>query len=239
MRGFGGRLIAGGLLVSAVVAGCGEGTEVVAPLATTANGPTVTFFGVTRADDTLVPPSGATTDGVPVFTRPTGSGFRLVVEGKPGPNGKPVGVSTYQDDLTSFPDLEIEASRPLGNGSAAVCDVERTPGPTPKRGGGVPPIDPPNFEPTQANINAVNDLACRFRDGAGNTSAITSRNDGCVKFLPTEDYGFVGSTSTTQFCGFITGVVIFPPDDTTVTVRLRDVDGNPGVAAQLVIRVAA
>jgi hypothetical protein len=239
MRRFGGILIACGILLSVMIAGCGEhqvGVGAAPPQP--ANGPAITFVGLLRADDTLVQPT-STTNGVPVFARTTGSGFRLVVEGKPGPNGKAVGVSTYESDLMSLPDLEIEVSRPLGNGSTTVCDVSRTPGPGVPPEGGVPAINPPDFSPNQTNINAVNDLACRFRDGAGNTAAITSRNDGCVKFLPTEDYGFVDSATTTQFCGFITGVLVFPAGDTTVSVRLRDVDGNPGAMAQLVIHVGS
>ncbi len=238
MRRFGGILIACGLLLSVVIAGCGEDHVGAGAAPPPANGPAITFFGLLRADDTLVPPT-STTNGVPLFSRTTGSGFRLVVEGKPGLNGKAVGVSTYASDLTSFPDLEIEVSRPLGNGSTTVCDVSRTPGPGVPPEGGVPAINPPDFSLTQTNINAVNDLACRFRDGAGNTTAITSRNDGCVKFLPTEDYGFVDSATTAQVCGFVTGVLIFPAGETTVTARLRDVDGIPGATTQLVIHVGS
>ena len=65
-------------------------------------------------------------------------------------------------DLTSFPDLQIEASNPLGNGSPAVCDrtgcrkpaafQESTRSPSIRR---------------KPNIITVNDLACRFLDGSG------------------------------------------------------------------------
>jgi hypothetical protein len=54
------------------------------------------------------------------------------------------------------------------------------------------------------------------------------------------DSGFVNSDATTiQFCGFIARVLEFPQGDTLVTVRLRDVGGNPGPVAQLVVHVGA
>ena len=41
-----------------------------------------------------------------------------------------------------------------------------------------------------------------------------------------------------EFCGLITSVEQFPPaTDTTLTVRLRDVDGNVGAPAQIIIHV--
>ncbi|HXQ22168.1 MAG TPA: dockerin type I repeat-containing protein [Candidatus Acidoferrales bacterium] len=198
------------------------------PTSSSPIGPLVTFFGVTRGDDTLVSSSGTTPDGVPIYPRPNGNGFSLVVESMPGLSGAAVGKSAYQPSLTSLPDLQVEVSNPLGNGSSAVCDSS---GPTP---GGVPAVDPPNFAPTQADINAVNDLACRFLDGSGAPTGRTS--DSCVLF-PTGDYEFVNPMTTIQFCGVIDQVLSFPPGDTVVTARLRDVNGNAGPPAQIVIRV--
>jgi hypothetical protein len=243
MRRFGGTLIACGLLVSIGIGGCGENkistNTSPTPTATPeppGTGPVITFLGLTRADDTLIPQSGTTATGVPVFDRQFGSSFSLVVEGKPGPSGLALGRSAYQSDLTSFPDLMVEVSRPLGNGSLAVCDVPGTPGPGTQPAGGVPAVDPPSFAPTQANIDAVNDLACRFINGGGAPIG-RGPNESCVKVGQTADYVFVDSTSTIQFCGFITGVTPFPTGDTTVTVRLRDIAGNSGPAAQLVVHV--
>lgn len=199
------------------------------PTPTIAIGPVITFFGVTRGDDTLVSPSGATVDGTTVYSRPAASGFSLVVEGRPGSSGASVGRSTYQPDLTSFPDLQIEASRPLGNGSPAVCDR------TGRTAGGVPAIDPPNFDETQINVDIVNDFACRFLDGSG-APVGRGGTEACVLF-PDGNYGFVGAASRIQFCAVIDRVVEFPLGDTLVTARLRDVNGNPGPSSQLVIRV--
>jgi len=196
-------------------------------------GPVVTFIGVTRADDSLVPPSGTTPSGAPIFTRLTGSGFSLVVEGAPGADGLAVGPSSYNADLTSLPDLQVEVSQPLGNASSAVCDDSGA------QAGGVPAIDPPVFDTTQETINVVNDLACRFVDGSGKPQGRTA-NDACVQF-PTGDFDFVMHASTVQFCSFISRVLEFPEGDTLVTVRLRstldDLPANVGPPAQAVIHV--
>lgn len=163
-----------------------------------------------------------------IYPRPNGNGFSLVVEGMPGLSGAAVGNSAYQPSLTSLPDLQVEVSNPLGNGSSAVCDSS---GPTP---GGVPAVDPPNFAPTQVDINAVNDLACRFLDGNG--APMGRNSDSCVLF-PSGDFKFANPMTTTQFCGLIDRALSFPSGDTMVTARLRDVNGNAGPQAQIVIRV--
>jgi len=191
------------------------------------SGPVVTFLGITRADDTLVDPEPDTVDGAPVYKRATGAGFRLIVEGKPGLSGAPLGDSTYREDLAGFPDLQVEVSPyPLGNGDQAVCT------------GGVPATDPASFDPTATNIATVNDLSCRFRDGQGFPLGV-SPADACVKMEPSAEYGYVNPESTLEFCGFITNPLAFQPGDTVITVRLRDVECNPGPPARMVIRIAS
>ena len=207
-------------------------TPTATPTVPRPTGPVVTFFGLTRSDDTLVASSGSTLQGVPIYPRSIGEAFSIVVEGMPGASGLAVGSSAYQPGSTSFPDLQIEVSRPLGNGSAAVCDSSGA------QAGGVPAVDPPNFSGAQTFINAVNDLACRFLDGSGKPGPRRSPDDSCVMFISGES-GFVNRNTTIQFCGFVTGVMTFPPGDTMVTVRLRDVGGNPGPIAQLVVHVGA
>jgi len=170
-----------------------------------------------------------TADGVPIYARPTGAAFSLVVEGESGTSSSPVGRSAFVSDATSLPDLQIEVSRPLGNGSAAICDRSGA------TAGGIPAVDPPSFDETPAVIAAVNDLSCRFVNGSDMPVART-RDEACVLF-PSGDFHFVSGDSTVEFCGFVTGVMEFPLGDTLVTVRLRDQDGNPGPRAQLVLRV--
>jgi hypothetical protein len=195
----------------------------------------ITFFGLTRADDTLVDPSGTTAGGIPIFSRSVGSGFSLVIEGMPGPHsvcssGRVCGTTAYEPDLSSFPDLLVEVSQPLGNGSAAVCDA------TGPMAGGVPAINPPSFDPTQMNIAAVNDLGCRFLNGNGMPVARTASSDSCIMF-PSGDFQFMSSNSSMQFCGVIGKVLEFLPGDTVVTARLRDLNGNLGPSSQIVVRI--
>jgi hypothetical protein len=184
---------------------------------------------LTRADDTLVLSTETTADGVPIFRRQTRAGFSLVVEGQAGPSGAAVGRSAFNESGESFADLQVEVSRSLGDGSPAVCDRL---GPT---AGGVPAVDPPSFDGAPGNIAASNDLSCRFLNGS-DAPVARNRDEGCVLF-PSGDLQFVRSSSTVQFCGFVTGVIEFPLGDTLVTVRLRDIDGNPGVPAQMIVRV--
>src|SRR5262249_32077316 len=125
----------------------------------------------------------------------------------------------------------IEVSQPLGNGSAAVCDDTGT------TAGGVPATDPASFELTQANINAVNDLACRFVDGTGLHQGIDRSDEACVVHLPSEESGFADPTRTIEFCALVSRVLHFPDGPTVVTARLRDRGGNVGPAAQIVIRI--
>jgi hypothetical protein len=192
-------------------------------------GPVITFFGITRADDTLVSSTEMTTDGVPIYRRTTGAGFSLVVEGESGASNAPVGRSAFVSGATSLPDLQVEVSRPLGNGSAAVCDRSGA------TAGGIPAIDPPDFDETPAVVAAVNDLSCRFVNG-GDIPVARTRDEACVLF-PSGDLHFVSADSTVEFCGFVTGVMEFPAGDTLVTVRLRDQDGNVGPPEQIIIRV--
>ena len=165
-----------------------------------------------------------------MYVRTNGIAFWLVVEGAPGPSGLSVGRFALSDDPTMFPDLQVEVSQQLGNGSAAVCDS------TGSMAGGVPAINPPRFDPIQDVIDAVNDLGCRFLDGGG-TPMARKRSEACAKIPPTDDYTFVSDDSTVQFCAFIDSTLAFSSGDTIVTARLRDDEGNPGVPEQLLVHV--
>jgi hypothetical protein len=239
-------------MVAVVTAGCGGETEVVptstpTPTATVTptpvNTPTPTptlglganigFLGVLRADETLLDPSGVDAEGRPVYVRPNPSGFVLVVDAKPGTNAAPVGFNAYNYDPgnpTVRPDLQIEVSRPIGNGSTDVCDN------TTGNFGGVPGIDPPSFDGTQAISNALNDLGCRFNDGTGTPGGRTE-DSACVQF-PDGEFRFVDPSATVEFCGFISVPLRFPDGDTIVTARVMDTSGIPGPPRQIVIRVS-
>ncbi|GIW44140.1 MAG: hypothetical protein KatS3mg077_1422 [Candidatus Binatia bacterium] len=201
-------------------------------------GPVIRFFGLTRSDDSILEPSGLSPDGVPIFTRPQGFGFSIVVEAARGPSGNEVGTDTFIPSLTALPDLQIVASRALGDGSDAVCDSS---GPN---AGGVPPLDPPNFLPTEAAIRVMNDFGCRFVDGAGSPRGRGSQ-EACTRVPPEMDFRFVASDSSVQFCAAVTRVLEFPPGDTVLTARVLDQtsadappgSGVPGPTARIIVRI--
>ena len=208
-------------------------------------GPTVTYFGLLRSNDTLIPPSGTPGASPPVYSVLFGRNFRIVVEGKPGPSGASVGpdqLLSYKSDRTAplelqIPDLQIEASNLLGNGNPAVCATTST------NPDGVPGILLPDFTPTLEIVNLLNDFGCRFKNGAGGYTG-RSVSDACVQYTdfdgnPTGEYGYADSTnSRVEFCSeTITLNELFPVGDTVLTVRLRDTDGNAGAPAQIIVRV--
>jgi hypothetical protein len=191
----------------------------------------VSFVGLARSDDVLVPSSGVTAEGLPIFVRPLGFNFTVVVEGEPGPSGRPVGLSTFDSDPNDSSvrsALEIIVSRQLGDGSIAVCDD------TLPFLGGVPASV--SFDEEQAISDAINDFACRFVDGAGNRLG-RPRADACTR-APDGSFQTGNPGSTTQFCALIAGPFRFPDGDTTVSVRLRDVTGRPGPPQSFVVRIS-
>jgi hypothetical protein len=192
----------------------------------------VTFFGVVNADDSVMPPSDTTADGIPIYRRRLGFGFSVVVEGRPGASRRPVGMSAFApdpSDPTVRPDLQIQVTQPLGNGSPEVCDNLLP------VIGGVPAVNPPNFEVTQTISDRLNDLGCRFLTGdgvpgsRGSADACTVFSDGVPRF--------VNRASTTQYCGQIARRFGFAAGDTVVTVQLRDSVGNLGPLAQIIVRI--
>lgn len=205
-------------------------------------GPVITHFGLVFSDDTPMPHTSLTPEGWPVFQVDRGFGFAVVVEGRRGANNAEVGCLAFRESIDGgetlcptfrgdslLPDLLLVVSQPLGNGSEEVCDTSGF------AAGGVPAVDPPSFGEQQAA--AINDLGCRFVDGMGKPEARIA-TDGCVSAPPTYDYGYANDASTTQFCSpKITSVLAFPAGDTVITARLRDVDGNLGNPAAILVRV--
>jgi hypothetical protein len=190
----------------------------------------VTAFGVALANGDLLAPVGFHQGVIPVFFREQGSGFFIYVEFKIGASGRQIGVSTFNsvpDDPTALPDFQIIGDRPIGNGSAAVCDD----GPLPFLGG-VPAVVPPAFGGSQEVADAINDFSCRFdvRTMAG-TGPCTRNALGV--------FSFVGADSTVQFCtrSGVGAELTFPQIDTFLTVRGRDVLGAAGPSDTIIIRV--
>ena len=192
-------------------------------------GPVITYFGVARADSYSLAPSAFDPMGRPIYVRPFGFALSLIVEGKPGTSRRPMGASAYS--TTGAPDLQLILSRPLGDGSAAVCDR------LPPDIGGVPAVVPFAFSDEASAVDAMNDVGCRVDDGQGNPTARPA--SAACTLNRFGEYDFVSYDTTSQFCLPIAAQWGFPPGDTIVAARLRDSGGNLGAAREIVVRNAS
>lgn len=187
------------------------------------SGPEITHLGLATADDLPLSP-GATDDrGRRVYVRPYGQGFTLVVEARRGRAGSPIGQNTYRPE--GEPDLQVLVSRPLGDGDAAVCEGDGA-------RGGVPAMPDLSFDADPATVDAMNDLGCRVYDREAATRPCTR--------LPVADgdpFGFADRKSSVQFCIPIARAWSFPAGDTTVAVRVRDLQGTFSTVEEMVVRI--
>lgn len=184
-------------------------------------GPEITFLGITRADGKAIEPSKSD-DGIPTYSNYVGSGFQVIVEGKPGISGADVGRRLFASEATDpkkRPDLEIQVDRPLGDGSEVICDRMRP------NIGGVPAINPPSFAETQKVADTLNDMGCRFEVFLESESSCTLGKN--------EDWQFSKPDTKTQFCMTVAKAWNFPIGDTIVSVRLRDTAGNYGAIKKI------
>lgn len=202
-------------------------------------GPLITYFGLVRPDGCQIgcfQSSGCRCSVTPtplfdgagrrIFPAQGGGRGLLVVEGRPGQSGFPPGIRLETEEGDERPDLQLESDRPLGDGSAAICDI----GPPPPlgTGGGVPAVDPPQFADGEAVTDALRDFACRF--------AVQPTSEDACSLDSLGNFAFVAPATTIQFCNQVTSVARFSTGDTVLTARLRDVLGNLGPPAQIVIR---
>jgi hypothetical protein len=160
-----------------------------------------------------------------------------VVEAAPGLSGALPGRSLTPVPPSNRSDLQVESTTDLGaNPTTKVCDT----GPASQGGGGIPGINPPSFaDGDQMITDALNDFACRF--GVFNVGAGSTATGPCTKVDATQDPQLVTRSAppgTVQFCDQVATVAAFPPGDSIVTVKVRDVNGNLGASKQIVIRVA-
>ncbi len=195
-------------------------------------GPDITFFGVARSNGVAQTPDTYDQHGRPVYM--TGaSGISVVIEARPGPSRFPVAGSAYDynpNDPTVLPDLQVLLSRPLGNGSPEVCDK------TLPNQGGVPATPSLDYNDGQTVANAINDFGCRVDDGTGSPQGRMADN-ACTQDPQSEDFFFVNSTTTLQFCTPIARNWAFPPGSTVVEARVQDTQGNLGAAREMVVQV--
>lgn len=190
--------------------------------------PELTFLGVARADELLQVSTLVDDQGRPVFERPTGQGMTLILEGRRG--GAPLEVVAY-DGAGGTTGMEVLVSRPLGDGSPEVCDLE------PGQMGGVPGIDPPEFSDDPATLDAIADLACRVEDGTGHPRGRLGSGISCTREPRSLNFSYAAPASQMQYCLPIARAWRFPPGDTVVAARLRDRAGVVSETREIVVRV--
>lgn len=198
-------------------------------------GPDITYLGIVGPDGTPIDPGAYDDIGRPAYQLENGAEFFVVIEGRPGSSGEPVGTQAFNwnpADPNVLPDLQVLVERPLGDGSPAVCD---TAPPTP---GGVPGTFPTEYTATQTVADAINDFGCRVDDGSGAAQAVTDAAAACTRprdGLP----AFVDPTTTAQFCAPIAAPWAFPGRGNLVKARLRDALGALGAEREMVVHVRA
>ncbi len=162
------------------------------------------------------------TQGRQIFATNYGQ-FIIVVEAVPGFSGAAAGMSLSAVAPSGRPDLQIENNRDMGNGSLAVCDAAQN--------GGVPGVPTPDFSPgSQFITDALNDFACRFDPDI-------SASAPCTILDTTGLYETITPNPSVQFCDIVQSNASFPSGDSILTLRLRDVLGNLGPPAQILVRV--
>ena len=82
---------------------------------------------------------------------------------------------------------------------------------------------------SQKVADALNDFGCRFDNNTLAPCTLT----------PRENYGFVASDTSTQFCTsqVLGHELLFQSGDTSLTAQWRDSLGNIGLARRIVVRV--
>lgn len=200
-------------------------------------GPEVTFFGLVNADGCAAcnvanclclgtPTRTPEIDmqGRQVFETSMGTGFLLVVEGKPGLGRAPVGafVPAPIPNSSLRPDLQIVADHDLGDGGRDIC-----------RDDGVPGINPLSFDERGEVTDSMIDLACRFQPMAP-TQPCTFNHFGAMSALTPGGLPPGGR----QFCLFVSDSLAFQAGtETVMAARLRDTDGDVGTGREIVVRV--
>jgi len=195
----------------------------------------VTFFGLATADNHIRQPIGQTDDGVPIYDWPNDFGFLIVVEGRPGTSNRPLadcgamGQAQCGDIGLPLAAVQVISNRPLGNGSAAVCDV----GPLPDFPiGGVPAVASFTYDNSPSTNNAILDFACRFD--------VHKTSDTACTFDALDNYSFVHQfPATKQYCSVpaVGGEIAFKSGMTRLKVRIEDAAGNMGNEAQIAVSV--
>lgn len=211
---------------TATVTATAVATASVTPSATP-DPPEITFFGIARADDLALVPTELDAAGRPVFERFLGQAMTIVLEARRG--AQPLELSAY-DPGGGRRGVEFLVSRPLGDGSPAVCDFAAP------MIGGVPGIEPPLFSDQAEVQDAIDDLGCRVNDGTGAPLARFGQS-ACTLMEPSFEYGFVAPGSEVQYCLPIARLWNFAVGETIVAARVRDSAGAVSAVREIVVRV--
>lgn len=148
-----------------------------------------------------------------------------MIEARPGSSGSTVGTTVPVPGTANRPDMQIQTTRSLGNGSAAVCDIDAAP-----LGGGIPGINPPDFGPGQPITDALTDFACRLTPFQPSTPCTLNRNGGFAVLTP----GGIPSSGR-QFCHSVRTIEEFQVGESILTAQSRDVGGAIGPQKQIVV----
>jgi hypothetical protein len=192
-------------------------------------GPIVTSFGIAAADGVPLEPNAMDTLGRPIFERLLGHGMIIVLEGRAGADGRQPGLGTVGEPL---PDMQMLASRTLGDGAPQVCDI------LPPMIGGVPGVANLDFADSASVRNAVNDLGCRFDNGQGLHEGRGDSLDACTRSNDGFGFAFTDPRTDTQYCAVVDRAWAFPAGDTVIAARLRDDGDALGARREIVLRVA-
>ena len=195
----------------------------------------ITTFALANAANDPLQPIGSDAAGRPVFNHPFGQGFSLVLEARAGANRHNPGVYPapyFEGEDLQPPDLQMILSRPLGDGSAVICDT------FPPDLGGVPATVPFRFDDSSPALDIIHDMGCRFVDGTGQLVARQSSLEACTRSNDAFGFGFVDRGSRIQFCGLIATAWSFPLGDTIVAARIKDIEaGEFGQPREIVVRI--
>jgi hypothetical protein len=163
--------------------------------------------------------------GRPIFVRGTGT-FLIVFEGAKGSSNLDPGTDIFPFGEDRG-DVQVLFSRDIGDpgNNNLICDK----GPPPIPFGGVPGINPPNFDPGAEITEAIQDVACRFTVQETSDLACTRNRFGAFSYL--------GSGTRKQFCFQVSQTTVFDVGDTTVAAQLQDLAGNLGPKKEFVVRV--
>ncbi|MGD9763898.1 MAG: hypothetical protein AB7V27_09315 [Candidatus Binatia bacterium] len=197
------------------------------------SGPVITHFGIANSMNDPQAPISFDAIGRPVFGFPFGQGMSLVLEARAGANRNNPGISAVpyvEGEMERAADAQIILSRPLGDGSPGVCDIE------PPDFGGVPATTPFGFQ--FASPAAIHDMGCRVNDGTGEFIARTSSNEACTRSNEGFGFNFVDRGSRLQFCAPIASAWAFQEGDTVVAARVKDArSGQFGAVREIVVRI--